>query len=170
MSNQSVKDPSIKVLIVGQTSQWGTWNISQNLTDRWGEINDYGSDKKPLAPLLADEPLLERLRSNMYGEITFVVRKDGVYGLLFEIEFLTRESESEYAYDGTSETFRPRSEMEAILTQGLQLLIAEYPEVQFAVPDPAEIYDERSAIWAYVPEPSFSNMNMQQLGEKLMQI
>src|SRR3546814_377846 len=92
-SSPLINDPMIPVTLIdgsgtGTTSEWA---ISLNLTDRWGDINDTDREKKPLADLENNPALHEQLLKQMYCEDTFVVRKDGQYGILFELEFMSQE-------------------------------------------------------------------------------
>ena len=90
---KDVPDPVVKVHPRGKPEDWEEWHISQNLTDRWGDINYHDGDNKPLELLEDDDDLLERLRAQMWDELAFVVRKDGKFGILFESEFCSLESE-----------------------------------------------------------------------------
>lgn len=79
-------DLEVKVHPLGKPTEWTLWHISTNLTDRWGDLNYHNAENKPLEPLEADNDLLERLRSQMWDEETFIVRKDGQFGILFEVD------------------------------------------------------------------------------------
>jgi len=143
-------DPEIKVR---EPAGWSTWRISQNLTDRWGDINRYNEANKPLALLEGTPGLLERLTAQMCDEITFVARKDGQFGLLFEIEFCSIESEKDKHDSGEwSQALKPHAQVVSALLAGLQALAPQYPGVSFAVPDESQIMDERPAAWAFVPD------------------
>lgn len=141
---ESIPDPKVMVRQVGGPEGETEWFISQNLTDRWGDINYHNAENKPLQPLF-DESFLERLRSQMVGEETFVVRKDGKFGILFETEFASKESEE-------VETFKPHEEVVEALMRGMALLVEKFPTVQFCVPDKEEIINERPAAWAFVAD------------------
>lgn len=79
------QDPHVRVRTVANPNEWSSWPISVNLTDRWGDINWHDGENKPLAALVEDPALLERLRAQMWDECTFITRKDGKFGLLFEV-------------------------------------------------------------------------------------
>lgn len=149
-------DPEIKVREPAGNGEWSTWRISQNLTDRWGDINRYNEANKPLTLLEGTHGLLERLTAQMCDEITFVARKDGQFGLLFEIEFCSIESEKD-KYDSEdsdewSQALKPHAQVVSTLLAGLQALAPQYPGVSFAVPDESQIRDGRPAAWAFVPD------------------
>lgn len=138
----TVDDPAVKVRQVGGPEGEIEWFISQNLTDRWGDINSY-SASEPLQALVNDPDLLERLRSQMVGEETFIVRKDGQYGILFETEFTSIESEG-------NQSLKPHDQVVEALLDGMQKIKDQFPDIQFAVPDKAQIIHERPAAWAFV--------------------
>lgn len=65
----------IRVRRVGSSEEWETWYLIANLTDRWGEINHHDAENKPLDELESDPERLERLRAQMWDEISFIVQK-----------------------------------------------------------------------------------------------
>lgn len=141
-----VMPPPVEVTL--SDGRLAKWNIEQNLTDRWGEVNEAHWNAKPGLPALkVDSGLLERLQSQMWSEDTFVVRKDGEFGLLFESEYLCDESENHNEDD--ADDYAPRAEVVAALLKALTKLEAQYPQVQFCLPDPTHIWYERSAIWGF---------------------
>lgn len=98
-------NPAIQVREAGNNGEWSTWHISQNLTDRWGGFNYHNAAAKPLEPLEDSPELLERLRSQMWDEITFVTRKDG------QPEFCSRSSSAcgkakRYIHDMTDDWYK----------------------------------------------------------------
>lgn len=136
----------VEVTLPDGAKSW--WNIEQNLSTRWGELNDYAAEGKPgLALLELDLDLLTRLRQQMWEESTFIVRKDNQFGLLFEVEFASKESEADDA-DDTRE-YRPHAEVIVALIDGLAKLARTYPQVQFSVPDASEIINDRPAVWGF---------------------
>lgn len=147
-------DPEIKVREPAGNGEWSTWRISQNLTDRWGDINRHDETNKPLALLEGTPGLLERLTAQMCDEISFVARKDGQFGLLYEIEFCSIESEQIDSEDSSewSQALKPHAQVVSALLAGLQALAPQYPGVSFAVPDESQIVDSRPAAWAFVPD------------------
>lgn len=169
---RDVPDPVAKVRIPGSGGEWSEWKISQNLTDRWGEINDYSREKKPLELLEQDTELLERLRSQMWDEATFVARKDGRFGILFEVEFCSRESEeSEKDHDPYwYSTLRPHDQVVKVLLADLAELAREYPGVEFAVPSESEIIDDRPAAWAFVADGLLDDKKRAQLGLAMLSL
>lgn len=163
----SVIDPTYVVILPsGETS---TWNISQNLTDRWGEFNFYNCHEKPLQPLLADSALFGRLLDQMWDEMTFIVRKDGAYGLLFEVEYCTRESEAyllsrSATYEQELMKLKPESELRPILVERIAKLAAEFAGVQFCLPPKEEMAEERLGIWAFVADGQLYDEERMKLG------
>lgn len=157
---------------LGKPEEWKVWNISQNLTDRWGDINYHNGDNKPLELLEDDDALLERLRAQMWDELTFIVRKDGKFGILFESEFCTLECE-EHAKDGDPDwyaTLKPHAEVVKALLDGMKLLAERYPDVQFAVPDESQVINDRPAAWAFVSDGVLSAEQREELGKALLDL
>lgn len=134
------------------------WLLENNLTDRWGEFNEYASDRKPgLAILQLDEALaledqlLERLREQMCSETTFIARKDGKFGLLYEVEYTSRESESQLCEPEELSSYKPHETVVAALLEGLQKVQGAFPNIEMGVPDSDEIIWNRPAVWAFAP-------------------
>src|SRR5450830_1519394 len=40
-------DTPAQVRVPGSTQEWETWHITQNLSDRWGDINRHDAENKP---------------------------------------------------------------------------------------------------------------------------
>ena len=162
-------DPEVKVREPAGSGEWSTWRISQNLTDRWGDINRHDEAHKPLKLLEGTPGLLDRLTAQMCDEVTFVARKDGQFGLLFEIEFCSLESEKETCdnSDEWYQSLKPHAQVVGALLAGLQALAPQYPGVSFAVPDESQIVDERPAVWAFVPDGLLSQEQREALGSAL---
>jgi hypothetical protein len=141
-----VTPPPVEVTL--SSGRLANWNIEQNLTDRWGEVNEAHWHAKPGLPALkADDALRERLQTQMWSEDTFVVRKDGEFGLLFESEYLCDESENHNEDD--PDDYPARADVVAHLVTALAKLEKQYPQVQFCIPDPTHIWYERPAIWGF---------------------
>lgn len=164
-------DPEVRVREPAGNGQWSTWRISQNLTCRWGEINAALPEEKPaLAILAGNSVMLARLRAQMHGEMTFVTRKDGAFGLLFEAEYCSQESEKECCDNSTDwyRSLRPHAEMVDRLLKRLDALAPQFPGVSFAVPAESEVIDDRPAAWAFVPCSLLSQEQREALGSALM--
>jgi hypothetical protein len=145
------------------------WHMEVNLTSRWGELNDYMAETKPGLPILTlDEPLLEGLRAQMYDETTFIGRKDGEFGIYYEREFCSQESEADDNDD--DQEYRPHAEVVAYLLAGIAKLQAEYPTVQFCVPDASQICNDRPAVWAFVKSGSLTDEQREALGTELFKL
>lgn len=148
----------------------GHWNIEQNLTDRWGELNYHADQSKPGLLLLAvDRELHNRVCEQMWDEITFAVRKDGHLGLLFEVEYASIESEECDDKDAHN-LYRPHEVVVAKLTSGLQLLQKDYPQVEFCVPDRNQIIRDRPAVWGFFKLDALSEEQREALGRKMLDL
>lgn len=157
--------PAVEVTL--SNGKKAMWNIENNLTDRWGELNDaYWQYKPGVAILSIDTALYEKLQSQMWDELSFIVRKDGKFGLLFETEVPCHESESENG--GDSEGLPLRAVVEERLRSTMAALEKTYPQVQFCIPDPAEIYYERASIWAFYELDSLTAEQRKALGMTLL--
>lgn len=167
-----VPDPAVKVQPVGQLGEWVDWNITLNLTDRWGDINDFDASNKPLESLQSTPGLLECLREQMWDEITFIVRKDGQFGILFEVEYSSIESDGKENPQEADKPFlarlKPQSEVIAAIKRGMLPLTHKYPGVLFAVPDEDKIYNNRPAAWAFVADCLLSDDQRTELGRALL--
>lgn len=151
----------------GQASQW---YIEQNLSTRCGELNFAFRERKPGLMLLShDTALFEQLCGEMWDETTFVVRKDNAFGLLFEVEFLSQESEARTEGEDLSQ-YLPRENVMAALTSKLVDLANEYPQVEFCVPDPAEIWFERPAVWGFFKLDTLTEEQREELGMKMLNL
>lgn len=162
---REVPDPAIQVRLPQAPEDWTVWHISQNLTDRWGELNLHNALNKPLDPLILDEALFSRLQAQMTDETTFVVRKDGQYGLLFEVEYCSQESEARD--DEQDPQWRPHQVVIAALAAGLCKLEPRFPGVQFALPHESEMVNERPCVWAFMPEGLLNGQQRQELSDGL---
>lgn len=160
----NMDDPAVKVHPVAVTEEWATWNISQDLTDRWGGINGCDGENRTLDLLIEDSILLARLREQMWNELTFIVRKDGKFGILFEIEFCSQESEKGEQNSGD---LKPHCEVVKFLLDGMTPLVARFPGVEFAVPDEAEVVNGRPAAWAFVADGLLTAARREELGSAL---
>lgn len=141
------KPAPLKVLI--PDGSFERWAIQQNLTDRWGELNTAYSEKKPaLRDLMRQPDLLERLRSLQVFEDTFIVMKDDAYGLLFEVEYVSAESEDS-SHDELGRELPSHAKVVEALRQRLLELQAEYPLVEFCIPPQEEVYSARPAVWGF---------------------
>lgn len=149
-----------------------SWNIEQNLTSRCGMLNSYLAETKPgLAILTVDEPLLESLRSDMYDEITFLSRKDGNFGLYYEMEFCTVESEADDMEDyDDGQQFKPHAEVVAYLVESIAKLEPQFPGVEFCIPDAAHIINDRAAVWAFVKSGTLTEDQRADLGSALFDL
>lgn len=174
--HQSSAQASIQALVIGDASvpdreytvtlpdgSAGVWAISTDLTCRWGQINLAEADVKPLQPLISVPALLERLQNQMWQEDTFVVRKDGAYGVMFEVEYCTQESEIASPREG----LKPESMVKQILCKTITDLAQRFPTAQFCLPPKELIYEERLAVWAFIPDGYLSDADRDAIGAVL---
>ena len=108
----------------------------------------------------------------MWDEITFVVRMDGQFGLLYEVEYCSRESEQgcdpeEQASDWFK-NLRPQAVVEQALLKGMEPLAQQFPGVKFGVPDAQWIIEQRPAAWAFVPDGLLDEQQRETLGKALL--
>lgn len=123
------------------------WCFENNLTDRWGDFNLAFHETKPsLMPLLLDESKLQALRDCMWSETTFVAAKDGVLGVLYEVEYCSIESDAD---EEEPDELKPYAEVKAALLKGMKRLKAQYPQGEFVVPHEDEVCNGRPAAWAF---------------------
>lgn len=161
--------PRVKVATVESPDFSTTWLIEQNLTDRWGNLNDAQLDFKPsFKELQADPALLERLQQQMWDELCFVSRKDGVWGLLYESEFLSIESEVGMENESDAADRKPQAEVNASLLRFIAEISPQFPGVEFCIPDPVEIFNERPALWAFARDGLLDEAARERLGEALL--
>lgn len=164
-----LRDPPIVVGSIHDPAKKEVWNISLNLTDRWGELNWFDHRNKPLGGLLDGEgpsELLERLREQMSDEMTFIVRKDGKYGILFEQEFCCQESDEPY----DQRALLPRVELERQLREQMAPVAQAFPKVQFAFADPAHVVHDRSALWAFAEDGALNGEERAKLADAIYRV
>lgn len=152
LSDVTVFQPAAPLTVTLPSGKTARWNIEQNLTTRWGELNDAFYHSKPgLAPLSADLDLRNRCTAQMWDEATFVVRKDGKFGVLYEVEYASFESEASMLAESPEDnTYAPHADVVAGLLAAMKELAPRYPNVEFCVPPKEEIAEERPAAWAFV--------------------
>lgn len=146
--------PDLPISVTAVDGSTVEWLISPNLTDRWGEINDHAEEKKPLHELVSQPELLEALRDQMTAEVTFIARKDGVYGLLFEVEYESIESDG--SDDEKRPDLKPHDDVVAEMITAMQQNAHRFPSAVMCVPPVSEICNDRPAVWAFVPNGSMS--------------
>jgi hypothetical protein len=148
------------------------WHFTNNITDRWGELNDHAWDSKPEGHVLEnDENLLQRLLSQMLGEESFVAAKDGKLGILVEIEYYSQESEADSEPEDLGEQeFRPYDEVVERIKRLHLPLKARFPKVQFCVPDRDEVIMGRPAIWAFFEDGALTEAEREALHTALVDI
>lgn len=156
-----VPDPVVKVRPVGSPSKFIDWRISQNLTDRWGNINNHNEANKPLELLVGTPGLL----------ICFVVRRDGQFGILFEVEYVSYESDSADHDPEFTEELKPICEMMKIIADAAtEKLVSKFPVVEFVIPDEDVIANGRPALWAWVPDGLLTAEQREDLGTLMLNL
>lgn len=169
---KDVLDPVARVQLVADNGAWAEWAISQNLTDRWGELNYHDEENKPLELLSDNEPLFTQLTGQMWDECTFVVRKGGMFGILFEAEYCSRESEeSEKEHQPEYyATLKPHEAVVQQLLDNMKPLVEKFPGVLFAVPEACNVINDRPAAWAFVPDGHLTEEQRIELGQALLDL
>lgn len=147
------------------SSQPDTWNI-RVVTDRWGEVWG-GCGRENRLELERDNDLYQRLLDQMWDEVTYIARKDGQWGVLFEGEFICAESEAGLD-DALAATLPARLEVEADIKQDFSKVMRWFPEVQFCIPDPKEVAAHRPAVWAFVPDGALDVARRKALGHAVL--
>jgi hypothetical protein len=99
----------------------------------------------------------------MTGEITFLARKDGVFGLLFEVERECQESDGsppgcQYAY---------RDDVIETLLEKLNAEVHRFTGVEFCIPCPSQIFKDRVGVWAFVPNGKLLPDPLEELADTL---
>ena len=167
-------DPIVPVRSITLPEVHLDWHISQDLSDRWGELNTIHRFEKPLEDLETNSALFERLHAQMFDEITFIVRKDGCYGILFEVELNSIENHRADTLNqdgrGCAERLQSYETVIAHIREEGSPLIDRYPTVDFAFPPPEEIYDGRSALWAFVRDATLDQLTLAALGRSLLEL
>lgn len=168
----SAQDPQIEVRPVPFAGEASTWNITTNISDRWGDVNPYHARNPAAKQYIYDEVLQARLRDQMWDEATFVVRKDGQYGILFEAEYLSRESEQGRYQEGDPfyADLKPHEEVAKALIEKMAALPEKFPGVLFAVPHESAVYHGRPAVWAFVADGLLSEAQRKALGDALLDL
>jgi hypothetical protein len=142
----------VKVRLAKDEGLWATWNFHDGLTTRFGELN-WQLDNKQLVEQLANNPcLFERLVGQMWDEMTFIAWKDGEFGILYEVEYMSCESEAREGGTQFDGALMPHEEVIAGLLRALEKLAQAFPEVTFAVPSEEEVIYGRPAAWAFAPD------------------
>lgn len=169
---KNVPDPVAKVRPVASPSKFIDWRISQNLTDRWGDINDHNQANKPLDLLEGAPGLLDRLREQMWDEICFIARKDGQFGILFEVEYTSYESDRGFDKgEEHHEGLKPICEMMKIIADAaMEKLVPGFPGVEFVIPNEDEIANGRPALWAWVPDGYLTAENRKDMGMLMLNL
>lgn len=165
---RDVKDRDIAVHEPSNPANVTAWNISPSLSTREGDLNTHAAESKPLELLYDNEPLLEQLREQMVDDVTFLARKDGQFGILFEAERVSRESEADMEDDPEElSKLLPHDEMVALLLKELVGLAKDFPEAQFCVPDRSEIINDRPAAWAFISNGALTEQRRQALANAM---
>lgn len=127
------------------------WKIEQDLTDRWGDLNDALIERKSKLPLLVLEGKFDPLRKLMSGEDTFITYMQG-FGILYELEYYCAES------DDSGQCF---ADVKKALLNKLIPFDAEFPKIKFGVPAEEVGYKGRPVVWAFLPEEVAAAMSVE---------
>lgn len=128
------------------------WDIIPWLSDCRGRliIDRNSQEYLTAAKALANDQLLQkRLQNMMRKEVTCIAQKEGEFGILFEVEYLSAESAEAFA--AFDDEYPPEIEMFERLSGYAKQLEAKFPGQLFVVPEPAVIIHGRPALWTFVP-------------------
>lgn len=115
--------------------------------------------------------LLDRLREQMWDEICFVVRRDGQFGILFEVEYMSYESDSADHDPEFTEELKSICEMMKIIADAAtEKLVSKFPVVEFVIPDEDVIANGRPALWAWVPDGLLTAEQREDLGTLMLNL
>lgn len=145
------------------------WESLQFLSDRFGEIDAHAKEPTPEHQrLLDDERFATQLVWQIWGEAGFVAYLEGQYGVLYEGEFPTLESDG---HDKEFEGLRPRAEINAEMIARIPALEAAFPGVRFAVPHHDALLENRSGLWAFVPDGLITDtLERRRLGNAVLEM
>ncbi|MDG1580892.1 hypothetical protein [Pseudomonas sp. GOM6] len=155
------------------SGELASWKISQNLTDRWGDLNAFMSPNEAYQLLAADGALFESLQAQMCEETTFIVRKEGQFGILYELEFCTQHSEvavigeDDPDLQSRLQEYMTEEESKARLQTAIAELAPKFPGVEFCLPPREEMIEERLGMWAFVPNGHLNDVQSQVLAEAM---
>jgi hypothetical protein len=140
------KRPVAVTLMDGTTTQW---DFTPNISDCTGHLNHHDWVNKVAGHVLAnDAALLEQLQEQMVDEATYIAAKDGKLGILMEFEYVSLESDGA-CHNADVNDQVPYQDRVAQLVRNHRPLEAQYPKVQFCVPEPRLVTYDRPAIWAF---------------------
>ena len=166
---QPLASDELAVPVVTAPGQSGVWSILENLTSRDGELNGYRKAHTAAYRWLeSDEALLAQCHQMMWDEITFVAQKDGALGMLFEVEYLSQESEE--GSDPEAPTYEPHAVLVARLAARVQELGSRFPGIAFAVNPGHNTVNGRAVMWAFVPLTVATPALSEELGKEMLDI
>jgi hypothetical protein len=146
------------------------WDFTNNISDRDGDLNDYDWENKVDGHVLeTDAALLEQLQDQMVEGDTFIASKDGKLGILIEIEYVCLESDGDRD-DLDDEDLVLYEDRVAQILRGHRPLCAQYPRVQFCVPEECEVANDRPAIWAFFENGVLTRKERKALHEAMSDI
>ncbi|OGU24363.1 MAG: hypothetical protein A2580_09215 [Hydrogenophilales bacterium RIFOXYD1_FULL_62_11] len=152
-----------KVATVDSCGFTASWMIEHDLADRWGSLNDYNLSAKPSFQVLKDDPsLLERLQAMQRDELTFVAAKDGQFGVLFEMEYMTFESDGG-DFDSHGQELPTEAQRVDQLLKALPGFIEQFPTVEFCLPEPRSMCEGRAGLWGFVAEGALDSDGLDRL-------
>lgn len=94
------------------------------------------------------------------GDDSFIVRKDGKFGVLFEHEYVSCDSDD----DSNLPSYEQR--VAQLRRQAAELAVA-FPEVEFAVPEAGQVFNGRPAIWAFVADGALTAERIESLSQQM---
>jgi hypothetical protein len=152
-------DRPVVVRDVRSPDVWTIWFLSPNLTTREGDIRRKRVNRKACDILERNQDFFEEVSESLYGDLALIATKDGAFGALYAIEYLTHESYPRASRDemppgwigGDLEDPITNEQMAQRMLQNARQLAEQYPTIAFAVPHETEFFDNRVLFWAFVP-------------------
>ena len=117
------------------------------VTDRWGDTESF--DNSPESLLAA-----EKLTPFMASEFSFVVQKDGGYGLLIETEIEHKDSDG-----NVNEQNRSDEEIFQMILLNVAPSLAKYKGVEFWCEVGPHIFFNRMSFRTFIPEANLEALN-----------
>lgn len=116
------------------------------------------------------------LRGQMWDEMTFIAEKNGARGILFEIDFCSKESEASFFKKTQPKEMRDwyrqlptRAIVVDRVLSRLAGLANQFPSVDFCVPEP-DREASRPLAWAFVPSGVLDESARDDLGYQLVHL
>lgn len=159
-----VEDPEVRIFLYEGRLREATWRVSHKMTEEDGELHLENREQKPFRALLEvngllDEGKYHRLRDQMWEYSSYIVRKDGEFGILYETHF-----------DLSGTDACSNSKVEAWLAGVLPKLQSEFPSLELALPSVGDSPNRLTTLWIFVRSGSLNAESRTALGFALDQL